>query len=182
VQRFDGHIAQFLGDALLIYFGWPQAHEDDVERAVRTGLGMLDAMGTFNTRLERERGIRLAIRVSIHTGLVVVGEMGGGGHQERLALGGYAEYRVSSPRAGRTQHDRDERGRVSVSARILRVPSVGSATPQRRCCSDALEQAFSRYRLPLAESVPLFASLLSVTGFYTYPEHTLASQASIAKP
>jgi class 3 adenylate cyclase len=87
IQRFDGHIAQLLGDALLVYFGWPQAHEDDAQRAVRTGLGMLDAMGTLNRRLERDKGIRLAIRVGIHTGLVVVGEMGGGGHQEQLALG-----------------------------------------------------------------------------------------------
>jgi predicted ATPase len=87
VQRFDGHIAQLLGDALLVYFGWPQAHEDDAQRAVRTGLGMLEAMGTLNARLERDKGIRLAIRVGIHTGLVVVGEMGGGGHLEQLALG-----------------------------------------------------------------------------------------------
>jgi class 3 adenylate cyclase/predicted ATPase len=87
VQRFDGHIAQLLGDALLVYFGWPQAHEDDAQRAVRTGLGMLDAMSTLNTQLERDKDIRLAIRVGIHTGLVVVGEMGGGGHQEQLALG-----------------------------------------------------------------------------------------------
>ncbi|MEE8303073.1 MAG: adenylate/guanylate cyclase domain-containing protein, partial [Candidatus Tectomicrobia bacterium] len=87
VQHFDGHIAQLLGDALLVYFGWPQAHEDDAQRAVRTGLGMLDAMGTLNTRLEPDKGIRLAIRVGLHTGLVVVGKMGGGGHQEQLALG-----------------------------------------------------------------------------------------------
>jgi class 3 adenylate cyclase/predicted ATPase len=87
VQRFDGHIAQLLGDALLVYFGWPQAHEDDAQRAVRTGLGMLEAMGTLNARLEQENSVRLAIRVGIHTGLVVVGEMGSGGHQEQLALG-----------------------------------------------------------------------------------------------
>jgi class 3 adenylate cyclase len=87
VQRFDGHIAQLLGDGLLVYFGWPQAHEDDALRAVRTGLGMLDAMGALNARLERDRGIRLAIRVGIHTGQVVVGAMGGVGRQEQLALG-----------------------------------------------------------------------------------------------
>jgi predicted ATPase/class 3 adenylate cyclase len=87
VQRFDGHIAQLLGDALLVYFGWPQAHEDDAQRAVRTGLGMLDAMGALNAHLEADKGIRLSIRVGIHTGLVVVGKMGGGGHQEQLALG-----------------------------------------------------------------------------------------------
>jgi class 3 adenylate cyclase/predicted ATPase len=87
VRRYEGHIAQLLGDALLVYFGWPQAHEDDAQRAVWTGLGMLDAMDTLNVRLEQEKGVHLAIRVGIHTGLVVVGEMGGGGYQEQLALG-----------------------------------------------------------------------------------------------
>ncbi len=87
VERFDGHVAQLLGDAVLVYFGWPQAHEDDAQRAVRTGLGMLKAMQTLNNRLEQDKGIRLAIRVGIHTGLVVMGQMGGSGHQEQLALG-----------------------------------------------------------------------------------------------
>src|SRR6266487_4180963 len=59
IQRFDGHIAQYLGDGLLVYFGYPQAHEDDVQRAVRSGLGMVEAMETLNTRLEREHGGRL---------------------------------------------------------------------------------------------------------------------------
>jgi class 3 adenylate cyclase/tetratricopeptide (TPR) repeat protein len=87
IQRFDGHIAQYLGDGLLVYFGYPQAHEDDAQRAVRTALGMVEAMATLNRRLEQRLGIRLAVRVGIHTGLVVVGEMGGGGRQEQLALG-----------------------------------------------------------------------------------------------
>jgi class 3 adenylate cyclase/predicted ATPase len=87
ITRFDGHIAQLLGDGLLVYFGYPQAHEDDAHRAVRTGLGILHAMGDLNTRLQQTKGIQLAIRVGIHTGLVVVGEMGGQGRQEKLALG-----------------------------------------------------------------------------------------------
>ncbi len=87
IQRFDGHIAQYLGDALLVYFGYPHAHEDDAQRAVQAGLGMLEAMGTLNTRLEQEQGVQLAVRVGTHTGLVVVGEMGGGGRHEQLALG-----------------------------------------------------------------------------------------------
>ena len=56
IARFDGHIAQYLGDGLLVYFGYPQAHKDDAQRAVRAGLGMVEAMGQLNTRLERERG------------------------------------------------------------------------------------------------------------------------------
>src|SRR5262245_45370779 len=87
IQRFDGHVAQLLGDGLLIYFGYPQAHEDDAQRAVRTGLGILDAMGDLYTHLQQAKGIQLAIRVGVHTGLVVVGEMGGAGRQEQLALG-----------------------------------------------------------------------------------------------
>jgi class 3 adenylate cyclase len=87
IQRFEGHIAQYLGDGLLVYFGYPQAHEDDAQRAVRTGLGILDAMATLNARLEQTQGPRLAVRIGIHTGLVVVGTMGNGGRHEQLALG-----------------------------------------------------------------------------------------------
>jgi TOMM system kinase/cyclase fusion protein len=87
IQRYEGHIAQYLGDGLLVYFGYPQAHEDDAQRAVRAGLGMVEAMGQLNTRLEQERGVQLTVRLGIHTGLVVVGEMGGGTHHEQLALG-----------------------------------------------------------------------------------------------
>src|SRR5262249_6417062 len=68
-------------------FGYPQAHEDDPHRAVRTGLGILDAMGDLNQRLQRERGLQLGVHIGVHTGLVVVGEMGDHGRQEQLALG-----------------------------------------------------------------------------------------------
>src|SRR5206468_1333022 len=87
IQRYEGHIAQLLGDGLLIYFGYPQAHEDDAHRAVRTGLGILAAMEDLYTRLQQDKGIQLALRVGIHTGLVVVGAMGSGDRQEQLALG-----------------------------------------------------------------------------------------------
>jgi predicted ATPase/class 3 adenylate cyclase len=87
IQRYDGHIAQLLGDGLLIYFGYPQAHEDDAQRAVRTGLVILTAMGDLNKDLPQAKGVQLAVHVGIHTGLVVVGQMGGGGRQEQLALG-----------------------------------------------------------------------------------------------
>src|SRR5262245_26320553 len=87
ITRFDGHIAQLLGDGLLVYFGYPHAHEDDAQRAVRTGLGILEAVEALNTSLEPAKGITLAVRLGIHTGLVVVGAMGGGGRQEQLALG-----------------------------------------------------------------------------------------------
>src|SRR5215831_15191877 len=87
INRFDGYIAQYLGDGLLVYFGYPQAHEDDAQRAVRTGLGILNAMGDLKKGLQQAPGIQLAIRIGVHTGLVVIGEMGAAGRQEQLALG-----------------------------------------------------------------------------------------------
>jgi class 3 adenylate cyclase/predicted ATPase len=87
IQRFEGSIAQYLGDGLLVYFGYPHAHEDDAPRAVRTGLDIITAMGALNTRVLREWGVTLAVRVGIHTGLVVVGDVGSGDRHERLALG-----------------------------------------------------------------------------------------------
>jgi class 3 adenylate cyclase/predicted ATPase len=88
IQRFDGYIAQHLGDGLLIYFGWPVAHEDDAQRALHAGRGVVEAITTtLNPRLELEKGVQLTVRIGIHTGPVVVGEMGGGGRHERLATG-----------------------------------------------------------------------------------------------
>ena len=87
IARFEGHIAQYLGDGLLVYFGYPLAHEDDAQRAVRAGLGIIEAMGQLHTSLGQEREVHLAVRLGIHTGLVVVGDVGGGARQEQLALG-----------------------------------------------------------------------------------------------
>jgi class 3 adenylate cyclase/tetratricopeptide (TPR) repeat protein len=87
IQRYEGHIAQYLGDGLLVYFGYPQAHEDDAQRAVYTGAELVEAIGGLNTRLEASYGVQLAVRLGIHTGPVVVGDIGGGGRHEQLALG-----------------------------------------------------------------------------------------------
>jgi class 3 adenylate cyclase len=87
IQRYGGHIAQYLGDGLLVYFGYPQAHEDDAHRAVRAGLGMVAALEALNTHLAQRHGVRVAVRIGIDTGLVVVGAVGSGSRQEQLALG-----------------------------------------------------------------------------------------------
>ena len=78
IQQYEGHIAQYLGDGLLVYFGYPTAHEDDARRAVHTGLGIVQAVATLNTRLAAQYSVQLAVRLGIHTGPVVVGVMGGG--------------------------------------------------------------------------------------------------------
>jgi class 3 adenylate cyclase len=81
IQRFDGHIAQYLGDGLLVYFGYPQAHEDDAQRAVRAGLGIVEALTHLSIRSP------LRVRIGIHTGPVMVGAVGSGAKWEQLALG-----------------------------------------------------------------------------------------------
>jgi class 3 adenylate cyclase/tetratricopeptide (TPR) repeat protein len=88
VARFDGHIAQHLGDGLLIYFGYPHAHEDDSRRAGLAALGMLEAVKALPLDA-RVRAIMpsLAVRVGIHTGSVIAGDVGTGATRERLALG-----------------------------------------------------------------------------------------------
>jgi class 3 adenylate cyclase/predicted ATPase len=87
ITRFDGHIAQYLGDGLLVYFGYPRAHEDDARRAVQAGLEIIEALKSLNARLESDKDVRLAVRLGIHTGLVVVGEIGSTSRHEQLALG-----------------------------------------------------------------------------------------------
>ncbi len=74
IARFDGYLARKLGDGLLIYFGWPTAHEDDPERAIRAGLAILEAMASLNATRETAGGVRLAVRIGMHTGLVVIAD------------------------------------------------------------------------------------------------------------
>lgn len=88
IQRFDGHIAQTLGDGLMVYFGYPRAHEDDAGRAVRAGLAIVDAIRALDTRLRAEREVAVAVRIGIHTGLVVVGELGGHDTRADMAVVG----------------------------------------------------------------------------------------------
>jgi class 3 adenylate cyclase/predicted ATPase len=88
IERFEGQIAQYLGDGLLIYFGYPQAHEDDARRAVQAGLDIVAALQAGQrAHGEGERATVVEARIGIDTGRVVVGDVGDGGAAERLALG-----------------------------------------------------------------------------------------------
>jgi class 3 adenylate cyclase len=78
IERYEGHVAQYLGDGVMIYFGWPVAHEDDAQRAVRAGLEIVDVIASL------EAATALEVRVGIATGLVVVGESGA---ESELAVG-----------------------------------------------------------------------------------------------
>ena len=82
VQRLGGFVAKYMGDGVLVYFGYPQAHEDDAERAVRAGMALIAAVNALKTR------VPLQARVGIATGLVVVGDLiGSGAAQEQAVVG-----------------------------------------------------------------------------------------------
>jgi class 3 adenylate cyclase len=83
VAGADGFVSRYMGDGVLVYFGYPQAHEDDAERAVRAGLGAVDAVSRLDVK-----SVKLQMRIGIATGLVVVGDLiGGGSAQERSVVG-----------------------------------------------------------------------------------------------
>ena len=81
IARYDGFVARYVGDGILTYFGWPAAHEDDAERAVRTALEIVQTVRRASSTED------LAVRVGIATGPVVVGETAGTGDQSKLAVG-----------------------------------------------------------------------------------------------
>src|SRR5260370_25963714 len=83
VAGLDGFVAKYMGDGVLIYFGYPRAHEDDAERAVRAGLGSIDAVGRLDVK-----SVKLQARVGIATGLVVVVDLIGDGSAQEQAVAG----------------------------------------------------------------------------------------------
>src|ERR1700736_3655904 len=86
VARFEGFVAKYMGDGVLVYFGYPHAHEDDAERAVRAGLVLVETIGATALPLPGE--LKLQMRVGIATGLVVVGDLiGSGAAQEQAVVG-----------------------------------------------------------------------------------------------
>jgi class 3 adenylate cyclase len=87
VERYGGYIAQYLGDGILAYFGYPIAHETPQERAILAALAMRDGLIKLSGNLKPTWGVSLSARFGIHSGVVVIGLMGKGSRSERLALG-----------------------------------------------------------------------------------------------
>jgi len=86
VERFDGYVARYVGDGILAYFGYPTAHEDDAQSAVRAGLAIAGAVSQMET--EATSTVRPAVRIGINTGLVVAGDIGRDGRREQMAIVG----------------------------------------------------------------------------------------------
>jgi class 3 adenylate cyclase/predicted ATPase len=87
VERYGGHIHQYAGDGVLAYFGYPQAHDRDAERAVLAALDIAQGTRRLSADLRRRGEAEIAVRIGIHTGMVVVGEMGAGKVREVHAIG-----------------------------------------------------------------------------------------------
>ena len=86
-ERYGGHIHQYAGDGVLAYFGYPTAHDNDAERAVLAGLDIVEGTQRLAAELRQRGDEAIAVRVGIHTGMVVVGEMGAGNMREVHAIG-----------------------------------------------------------------------------------------------
>jgi class 3 adenylate cyclase/tetratricopeptide (TPR) repeat protein len=102
---YGGYIAKYMGDGALLYFGYPQAHEDDAERAVRTGLALVKSIGQLTTA----GGESLNVRVGIATGLVVVGDLIGSGESQERGIAG------ETPNLAARLQERAEAGAVILS-------------------------------------------------------------------
>ena len=86
IAQYEGYVAKYLGDGVLVYFGYPQAHENDAERAVRAGAGILEEIANMGESNEVLRNLNLGVRVGIATGLVVVGDIIGEGAAEQASV------------------------------------------------------------------------------------------------
>ena len=87
VEQYGGFIGNFMGDGLLIYFGYPQAHEDDPQRAIRAGLSIIAAVNDLSNDF-LDSAVRLSVRIGINTGLVVAADIGAGEQREKMAIVG----------------------------------------------------------------------------------------------
>jgi len=88
IQQYAGFIARYMGDGILVYFGYPQAYEDDAQRAVRAGLDVIDAIADLNAEIGKTHDVVLEVRTGIETGQVVVGALIGEGASEEAAAVG----------------------------------------------------------------------------------------------
>ncbi|KAA0108868.1 AAA family ATPase [Mycolicibacterium sp. P1-5] len=187
--RFEGHIAQYLGDGLLTYFGYPLAHEDDAQRAARASLGIIEAVERLNVTLAERYDISLAVRVGCHTGLVVIGDLVGDTGQGDIILGDTPN--VAARLQGIAQPNTLVIGAVThqllgddFAYQSLRTPSLkGITTPQ--AVFQVLYENTARTRLEAlasAELTPLVGRGSELDELQTYwaaAEHGLGRATAI---
>src|SRR5499427_81722 len=149
VTAFDGFVGRYMGDGVLVYFGYPRAHEDDAERAVRAGLGVVDTVARLNVKSGK-----LQARVGIATGLVVVGDLIGAGRAQEQSVVGETPnlaarlQALAQPDAVVIAAGTRRWSAISLSTAIL-APSRSGASPGQcrfgKCCVRAALRAGSRH-------------------------------------
>jgi class 3 adenylate cyclase len=156
VARFGGFVAKYMGDGVLIYFGYPEAHEDDAERAARAGLAVIDAVGRLTTQEP------LNVRIGIASGLVVVGDLiGAGAAQERSVVGetpNLAARLQALARPGTLVVADTTRRQIGTLFEIEDLgpqPLAGFAEPQRAWRVIAESGVLSRFEALRSEATPL---------------------------
>ena len=127
IRRYEGYIAQHLGDGLLVYFGYPVAHEDDARRAVRAGLEILAGHPTPQCTAVRDNQspsyrIHVQVRIGIHTGLVVIGEIGSSEKREMLALGETPNIAARLQGQAEPDDSRHQCRHATLGGGLVRVP------------------------------------------------------------
>jgi class 3 adenylate cyclase len=149
IKRYDGVVARYVGDGIMAYFGYPQAHEEDAERSVRAALGIIDGIRQLNLQLAK-RGIELSVRIGIATGVVVVGDSDGSLSGEapniasRIQAIAQPNTVVLAPETRRLAleyfqyRDLGEKSLKGLSAPIRAWQVVGERTPELRCCPGKL--------------------------------------------
>jgi class 3 adenylate cyclase/predicted ATPase len=88
IDRFGGYLARYVGDGILAYFGYPESHEDDTERAIRAAFGIIESLPEINNSLSQYQRVTLAVRIGVASGLVVAGDIAGPGATEQHAVVG----------------------------------------------------------------------------------------------
>jgi predicted ATPase/class 3 adenylate cyclase len=151
IERFGGYIAQYLGDGVLVYFGYPVALEEEADCAVGAGLAILAAIDALGHRLKVTHGIDLSVRIGIHTGVVVVGEVGSGTRREHLALG-------DTPNIAARLQSLAEPNTVVVSsetyrlvARSFECEALGARTVKGIASQEPVYRVLRERRLPGAD-------------------------------
>jgi class 3 adenylate cyclase len=149
ISRYDGFVAKYMGDGVLVYFGYPRAHEDDAERAIRAALSVIDAV----SKLDVQR-LKLQTRVGIATGLVVVGDLIGEGSAKEQSVVG------ETPNLAARRQALAEPDAVVIAASTRRlvgdlfeyeslgeveIKGLAGALPRGRCSELAVSPAGSRH-------------------------------------
>ena len=165
IARYEGHIAQYLGDGLLVYFGYPQAHEDDAQRAVRAGLGIVEAMGT--AQYPSGAGAWGAAWPCAWASIRVRWSWARSeaGRARAVSPGRDAQCRRPPARARGAQYRGDQCGHLPTARRLLCLPVAGDACPERRQLSRWRSiRCWSRARPAVAWTRPASTGLTPLVG------------------